>query len=78
MKQIKRTVLRFVVLHPLNSYPENMELAHLVEECDTGAFVGGNLGVVSEETLAGFKAIDEAACALGSEGGFFCEEDEED
>lgn len=68
--QVAKTVLSFVVLHTADRRPQDMGLADLADECDSGDMIGGGLrlesrAIVSKETLV------EELKAVGNDGAFF-------
>lgn len=69
-----RTVMQFEVLHPADQPVDDMGLSMLAYECGDGAFVGGNLEVVSSSVLNA-PEMDLCAQRLGSDGSFFADEE---
>jgi hypothetical protein len=68
-KKIYRTVVSLVVLSE-EEIPENMDMQSIMDECDSGDYIGGGIKFSKPRQLTGKTAVIEIEKA-GSDAGFF-------
>lgn len=73
MKKVFRNVFQLEVLS--EDEIVGMPLGAILEECDTGHFIGNSSHVITNEVLLSNEEVVEKLISMGNDGCFFDEED---